>query len=283
VTAAEALDRYRRSAGPKPASIVERYLRWGGTNADAVLGRYLRHLEQEGLGPGTVDLHRRTIRAFYRQFGLPAPTARGWRYDPKDARRPALAADLVLRLITAARAGDLTGRQACLLALATTYGMRAVELAAIRPSDVDPEGERIYIRTAKGGQPRWCWLPPQIIPWLPAVWPSASPNSVEKTFGNLWGNAVDAERPARANWHAVRRALVRDLVAAGVPEGAVARFLRWSGGGSRGPERMVALYSSPTEQVGAEGVSQVRAEDAGQREYDRDVWDHHPYLRHWSP
>jgi hypothetical protein len=70
---------------------VERYLRWGGTQADGQLAKYLRHLEQEeGLAPGTVDLHRRTIAAFYRSLGIRPPEVRGWRYDPTDATgRPA--------------------------------------------------------------------------------------------------------------------------------------------------------------------------------------------------
>lgn len=283
MTAAEALVRYRQEAGPKPAAIVERYLRWGGQPSEGKLLQYLRHLEtDDDLAPGTVDLHRRTIQAFYRRFGVRVPRLRGWKYDPKDASRPALATDLVAQLITVARAGELTTRQTSLLALATTYGMRAGELAAVQAQDVDVPGQRLYIRTLKGGASRWCWLPPVIAGYLQESWPRCSPNSVEKTFLNMWASISDAEKPSRTNWHACRRALVRDLVAAGAPEAAVARFLRWSGGGAKGAERMVQLYGSPSEEVGAGGVTAARTEDAGRREYDAGAWDHHPYLRLWA-
>ncbi|HEY3367774.1 MAG TPA: hypothetical protein VGK74_22175 [Symbiobacteriaceae bacterium] len=282
MTAAEALARYEREAGPKFAAIVERYLRWGGTQADAAFARYLRHLEQEEhLAPGTVDLHRRTIQAFYRHFRQESPQVRGWHYDPHDASRPALSSDLITRLIQAARGGDLTGRQSALLAMSSTYGMRAGELAALGPEDVDLAGARVYIRTLKGGTPRWCWLPPEIQPYVDLEWSRCTPNSVEKTFDNLWSAVSDIEKPQRTNWHSCRRALVRDLVAGGVPEGSVARFLRWANGGARGSEKMVALYSKPSDDVGVEGVTRARMEDEGGREFDALVWDSHPYLRLW--
>lgn len=283
MTAAEALARYRAHAGDKPAAIVERYLRWGGQPSEGKLLAYLRRLESEHhLAPGTVDLHRRTIQAFYRFHQVLAPRLRGWRYDPKDAQRPALATDLVAQLITAARAGELSSRQTSLLALATTYGMRAGELAAVQAQDVDLPGERIYIRTLKGGASRWCWLPPVVAGYLQDVWPRCSPNSVEKTFDNMWAEVSDKEKPRRTNWHAVRRALVRDLLAAGAPAGDVSRFLRWARGGAAAEERMVHLYGNPSEEVAATGVTAARTEDTGRRDYDAAAWDRHPYLKLWE-
>jgi integrase len=281
LTAAEALKRYAREAGPKFAAMVERYLGKGGSNSDTVFLKYLRHLEQEGLRPGTVDLHRRTIQAFYRHFRLAPPQARGWHYDPHDASRPALAVELIAHLIQAAKTGKLTSRQTALLALSTTYGMRAGELAAVTAADVDLVGQRIYIRTLKGGKPRWCFLPPEIIPYVDASWARVSPNSVEKTFDNLWSAAVDAGRPDGTAWHSCRRALVRDLVAGDAPDGAVAKFLRWANGGSKGAERMVELYSRPSDHVGLEGTTPARTEDEGCRSHDELVWDRHPYLKFW--
>lgn len=282
----EAIERYAQEAGPKPAARVRRYFEWLGTvhgaNSDTVFARFLHHLQEEGLAPGTVDLYARTVRAFFRRFGLQPPRVKGPRLDPfKDQKRPALEWELIARMIRAARAGDVTNRQASLLALATTYGLRAGELAAIRVADVDLPGERIYIRTLKGGRPRWCWVPPEIVPYLEGVWAPSNPNAVEKVFDNLWGAVMDTKKPERTNWHSVRRALVRDLITAGVPESAVARFLRWSSGSGRGPERMVALYARPSEYVGAEGVTPAREEDEGRREYDALVWDLHPYLSLW--
>ena len=278
MTAAEALARYRAEAGPKFAARVEAFLRWGGTNTDASLTAYVRELSAQGLRPGTVDLHVRTIRAFYRRFGLPAPRPRGFRFDPRDSHRPALDRALIESLLRAAKEGELPAGSAWMLVLAATYGMRAGELAAVRPEDVDLDGQRLYIRTLKGGQPRWCWLPPEVAALLPGELPRVSANQAESAFAGIWGAVLEVERPKGTGWHSIRRSLVRDLRLAGVPREARTRFLRWKGGGGDGAERMDEWYGHPSEVVGVSGVEAAREEDAGRREYDAAVWDRHPYL-----
>ena len=104
MTAAQALAEYRAHAGDKYAAMVERWLRRGGQPQEAKLLEHLRYLESEGMKASVVDLHRRTIQAFYRFHRISPPRLRNWRYDPKDADRPALATDLVAQLIAAARA-----------------------------------------------------------------------------------------------------------------------------------------------------------------------------------
>ena len=278
----DALEIYRQEAGPKFASIVRRWLEWGGKPEDSVLLSYLRHLESEGLAPGSIDLHRRAIQAFYRRFNVVPPRARSWRYNPKDAERPALERSVIERMIGAAKSGEIIGQEVGLVCFSTTYGLRAGEMAAIRPRDLDWEGHRVFIRTLKGGTPRWTWLSPELQPFIGPSWEAASARGVEMSFRRIWDAAVtEGDRPERTSWHSIRRALVRDLVATGVPSDAVARFLRWSGGAGRGPERMVSLYSQPNLTVGIEGATVVRDEDTGKREYDVAVWDRHPYLGLW--
>ena len=261
--------------------MVKRYLEWGGNSEDKSLIKYIKHLaEQEGLAPGSIDLHRRTIQAFYRHFNLRVPRARAWRYDPKDAHRPALGVEIIKLMVGAARAGNLTNRQSCLLALATTYGLRAGEMAVVQYNDVDPDGQQIYLRTLKGGRARWCWLPPEISPYVADPEPG-TPNAAEKTFANIWAAVMEIDRPRETNWHAARRALVRDLVQGGASDGAVGRFLRWSAGGGRGPEKMVSLYARPSEIVTPDGIEAARTEGEGRREFDLEVWEKHPYLKLW--
>lgn len=278
---ARALETYRGQAGSKPGRIVQRWLQWGGRNGDAALGRYVRHLLDSGLGAGTVDLHVRTIRAFYRSLGQPAPTARGFRYDPRDAHRPALARDAIRAAVEAARAGDLTARQASLLCLSSTYGMRASELAAVETADLDWAGERIYIRATHGSPPRWMWLPTALRPWLPETWGPCGEDAVWPIFAAIWDTIGLAERARRTSWHAIRRALARDMREDGIPVEAIGRFFRWADGGMRGPGRMVEHYSHPTHEVGLAGERPARLEDQARREFDRDCWDRHPYLAWW--
>lgn len=281
----EALERYRSQAGPKFAARVERYFRWLGTaegsNSDAAFSRFLADLQREGMAPATIDLYSRTIRSFFRSVGMVPPRARGFRFDPKDSRRPALASDLIRRMVEAAKSGDVTPRVAAYLALASVYGLRAGEVSAIRMEDMDRDGQRIYIRAEKGSVSRWCWLPPEVAAWLPEEWSPASPNAVEKAFTSLWESVLESPKPERTGWHAIRRALARDLRAAGVPDWAIVRFLRWKSSGS-GAMKELDLYSHPNLEVAEEGERAVRDEDQGKRDYDCAVWDAHPYMPLWS-
>jgi integrase len=237
---------------------------------------------EKGKAPGTADLAYRTIRAWFRRFGLTPPTDRTWHYNPQDAARPALTREAVEALVVAARGGKTTAKTAALLFLATVYGMRAGELAAVRPEDVDRAGRRIFVRTEKKGVQRWCWLPPEADAWLPAAWKPVTDLQANAYFRRAWDAAMPYARPPRTAWHAVRRALVSALDEAGVPREDTERFLRWSGGGRKeSAERMHELYGRPNVLVGTAGVERARPEDEGRREYDAAVWDRHPFLPLW--
>lgn len=277
MTIRQAIDQYGRETDPKRAAIVRRYIEWGGDTSDGQFTRYLRLLADQGLAPGTVDLHRRTIRAFYRRSNIIPPKAKGFRYDHlRDSHRPALAPETVTAMIRAAREGMLSDRETALLALSTTYGMRAEELASVREGDIDREGSRIFVRTAKHGVMRWCWLPPAIVPHLAIPWEGGA-SDVYAAFDSIWAAVSDAPKPRMA-WHAVRRSLVAGLDRAGVPDSAKERFLRWASG----RRSMASLYSNPSEEVTATGTAPVRDEEEGAREHDAAVWDAHPFLGEWS-
>lgn len=171
MTLRDALATYTSTAGPatvrQTTAIVTRYVDAGGDGTDAGLTRYLAAMERDGYSRGTVDRHRRIIRSFYRTLQARPPVAIGWRYDSAaEGAQIALAPDTVHRLIAAAVDGTLSHRQAALLALATTYGLRAAKLAAVRPEDVRLADARLYCRTANGGVRRWQWVPPALIPYL---------------------------------------------------------------------------------------------------------------------
>jgi len=278
------LARYRDAARGRDAAarvaIVARYLAQGGDASDRRFGAYLRDLQAAGYADGTVDRHRRVLQAFFRWAGVRAPQAPGWTYDPETARRPALSAEAIAGLIAAARAGQLTRRQAALLAISTTYGLRAQELAAIRADDFDWEAPSFYVRTAKHGRRRRHWLPPAIAPWCLVAWPRTTAPAVDRVFAACWAAAFGTPHPPGVAWHSIRRALVRDLEQAGVPDRAVIAFLRWRSGADRAT-RLAALYGRPTETVGPAGAVPVVAAEATP-EADAAVWARHPYLRWWG-
>jgi integrase len=284
LTLAEALRDYGVQAGPKRAAIVRKFIDEQGWHpepdaASRALERHLRSLRQAGLRPSSVDQVYRTVRAFYRRYGLMAPRVPGQRYDPRDSSRPALSREVIERLVQAARQGLVPPLYTAYLALSTVYGLRAGEIASLRPEDLDRQGKRIYVRTLKGGVSRWIWLPEEVSRWLLDPWPGPAPVArVEAAFGRVWDATMESIRPARVAWHSIRRALHRDLASAGVSREARERFGRWA---SRTRE-MASLYAYPNATVTETGVQVAQREAEGTREEDREVWERHPYLCLWN-
>lgn len=295
LSAGQALDLYGREVERPHYLRAKRYIDWGGSNADAVLGRYVEALRAEGLADGTIDLHLRTIRAFYRRLRergretgdrslavMHVPEVRSWRYAGEGRKAPVLGDDVVERLVAAARSGVTSTWDEAMLAMATAYGLRAGELAAVRGADVKLDGRRLFIRTEKGGRRRWCWMPPAVADRLDEQWERSPVAAANHAFGRLWEAAELPARPKGVAWHAMRRAVTRGLVRAGVAMHEVATFMRWSQSGLSSELREVLLYANPTHEVSVEGLARVREGDEGSREYDQAAWDRHPFLGLWG-
>lgn len=283
ITMDEALARYAAECGPVTKSrnlrIIRRYLETGHTYADESLAAYLREMARDGYRIATIDLHRRIIRAFWSSLQVRPPKA-PLRFDAQqDSDRPALAPDMMRTLITAAAdpRQPLSAYQRAVVAVAVTYGPRANELAAIQDRDVDREARRLYIRASKKGRPRSLWIPPGIAPLLDIAWPTVTVAHVERQFGTIWAVVFDTEKPKGIAWHSVRRALVRDLVQAGIPDGAIGHFMRWSSHRA-GEFAMVDLYGHPNQETTPAGTTLVSSRDTGAYAEDALVWDRHPYI-----
>lgn len=286
MTAKEALARYARIVGPAKASqhlaVVRRYLAWGGSGDPGQFAAYIRSLERDGLKSGTIAYHQRILRSFLRSAGLPVPPE-VWRHSEEGDRRVAFSAEWIRSAIAVARRPDTDPTDRWILCLATIYGLRAVEVSRIGPEDVDAERGRLFIRTAKHGQPRWQWMPPAVA----RVWrEDGGTVSLKRVHLALKNLAVVGGLPLEpgADLHAIRRGLVVSLVAAGVPEGALGHFMRWQvarrGGGA--VYREAARYSHPSEVVGVTGPEAPAAILPGCREEDAVVWDRHPFCRAWE-
>ncbi len=281
ITRAQALRTYAGVCGPakraQHLAIVTRYLDAGGGPEDAAFARYLRGLEAGGMRPSTVDLHRRILRAFWRANGIRPPYA-VVAYDPEaDTHRPGLDVALVQRLIAAARTDAVDPWARGLLALATLYGPRAVELSWVRPASWRTP-DTLYLRAAKGSRDRLVWWPSGDA--LDAVragpWPVATVGAVERQMAALWA-AADVPRPAGVSWHAIRRGLNAALAHAGVDASARRGFMGW-GGKQR---EMADHYAHPSVLVGTDGgAAAAPAEDPRAR--DAAVWAAHPFGAAWQ-
>ncbi len=280
LTLAEAVSQYGLESGAQRAAMVRRYFDFAGAleaaKGDACFSKWLRSLGESGLKPGTVDAYRRVVRAWFRRWHMPPPTAKGFKFNP-DADQELDMIDPATMLDLLAALPRIPPLAAASLALSATYGLRAGEIAAVGAEDVRPG--QIFLRAEKGSVSRWCWLPPEVASWLPSTWPRRSPHDMAAIWRLMWTEALRAEAPTGVGWHAVRYALVGGLRALGVSDLDVTRFLRWKAKATDPALRMVAHYGAPTTRVSAAGRQAVEAADQGLREADAAVWVAHPFLR----
>jgi integrase len=260
------------------AGVVRRWLDLSADPSSAGLGDYMRRLEDRGLKASTIDQAYNTIRRFVAFVGLPRPKVSWWHYDPRAADaadRPFFGEDVMAALAEVARATPSV-KEAARFCLASIYGLRVSEIARVRQEDVDLAHERIFIHSAKRSRARWCWIPPEVRPWLDVRWEPARVERVAGTLDALWGMAIDKPRPKRAAWHAVRRSVCMVLRERGVEQASIERFIRWKG------RSMVDLYTSANVRVGLEGAERIPEQDEGLRQADAAVWDRHPYVGLWA-
>ncbi|MHB1870879.1 MAG: hypothetical protein ACYCT1_08495 [Steroidobacteraceae bacterium] len=278
LTLRDALPSYTAKAGTEVAKAAADFLAWGGEATPASLGRYLRSLQEADMADGTVDKRYRYIRAFVRHakthcgVDVEVPRVANWNYDPDEAESEVLLPDTVAELIRVAKHGLIAPQVAAWLALATTYGLRAGELLLMK-GQIDVAGERIRIRSEKGSRHRWCWLPPEVVPWLQGY---ASRGNVYAGFASLWAAATDNPKPEGVAWHSVRYAVVDGLTNAGVGDADLERFMRWAPS-----RRMLAHYRKAKVAVGLAGSTRIPEEDDGLRAADRVAWDAHPFIGLW--
>jgi integrase len=159
----------------------------------------------------------------------PEPPARqGAPADPtadlapkKPAMKPpeTLTRDDMTRLLVAAAWRN--PRRAWALMLTYSIGARRMEVAAIRPEDVDLEGRTVYLATTKGDRPRRVELGHLALAALEGLRPwGETVVGVGAATLHHWMNvaARDAELP-RAKWklHGLRATFATDLLDRGTP------------------------------------------------------------------
>jgi len=144
-----------------------------------------------------------------------------------DVVKPALTFEEIETMIGAAKEGKLATDEAAFLALSTTYGLRREEMKRITTNDIDYNVGSIFIRTAKGGDPRPHKLATEIIPYLKRhdFNQEYSLFSLSRFYILIEHRAGGIHREG-AGWHSIRRrldALLMDRLS--IP--AVRLFLRW--------------------------------------------------------
>lgn len=215
---------------------------------------FLDKEEAEGKSSNTLRLHYFALKSALESFDvdlseIPAPDV-----DEAEVKRPRFSAEEVGKLIKSAR--NLGGVYSKAMVFSSVYGLRRLEIARHRRGDVDYKEQTLLVRTAKKGKPRKHFVPEELLPSMADIRMPTIDTLSKRTFPKIAdGAGVDC---TRRSWHAIRRALVSDLLKNGCPNDKVITFLRWKTGSMLDTYHLV----DPSE--------------------DLKVFEFHPYLEVWK-
>jgi len=178
--------------------------------------------------------------------------AKVW-YDPK--KRTILSKDAIGSMITQGKQGLLSDTELCYLALATTYGLRRVEMTRLKPSSFS--GDHLIVDTALRGRKTIHLIPPQIVPYL-GSFKHYEADSLTHMLHRM-ARKCGLDSGAGYGWHSIRRALATELIVSGVSMLNMVRFMRWSDASLKGKFGML-----------------------DQEWIDEHIFKLHPFLSYWG-
>lgn len=171
---------------------------------------------------------------------------------------PVLPPGDVAKLIAGVRsASDLPFTAIAVTALSTIYGLRPTEISQTLAAGID--GKHLEVQTAKGGRRREHVIPIEISAVLHFKPYKIGTDSLHKWFDNLMVAYVRKPLP-REGWHSVRRSVVTGLYKAKVPGEVIHSWIGWRAIGKN------------------IGLRYFKPEPA---EIDQEVYQSHPFLKHW--
>jgi len=223
--------------------------------------KYLATLREDGLSQNSINTMIRPIRLLCQIQNwdgkgifprLAMPKVRN-----DEICRPVLSKDDVGMLISKAKE-VCTKRELAYLAAATTYGLRREEVGTLEVLD-----GFVRIHTVKGGVPTTQLIPDVIKSYLVDYHNTKDVRWLSRIFKNII-KKVGFEADGDYGWHAIRRALVTELVLSDVSMLNILRFMRWSDATLKGEFGMLVIYAKRE-----------------QEKIDDSVFNVHPFLSFW--
>ncbi len=223
---------------------------------------FLAHLRKRGLRQSTIDKDLKAIKLLAQIQGWQFPKLSMRRVSPDEIQRTIFTKETVGSLITLGRHGLLSNTELCYLALATTYGLRRVEMTRLKPTSF-PDEHHLIVDTAKGGRRTIHLVPPEIAPYL-AHFRHFEADSLTHMFHRI-AKKVGLSTEAGFGWHSIRRALATELVLSEVSALNIVRFMRWSDASIRGELGQLPIYAKKD-----------------QERIDKEIFKIHPFLPYWG-
>lgn len=221
---------------------------------------FLGYLRKRELCQNTIYKYLKPLKllAQIQEWDFPKLPMR--RVSFQEVKHPILDKDDVISLIQTGKQ-LLSPPQLCFLALATTYGLRRVEMVRLEPSDLN--AGTITVNTAKEGPKTTHLIPREIAPYLASFQPYKE-DSLTHMYHKIMV-ATGLRASGGFGWHSIRRVLTTELTLAEASTLNVARFMRWSETTVRREFGMQALYSIKD-----------------QYRIDEQVFAIHPFLPYWG-
>ncbi len=227
-----------------------------------ILRKYLQKLKSQSKSQSHINyIIRGPIGAIFRAHGLRIPVklprVKIARFDYSD--RIAFSVEDVVKLIKTAIASGNKQWQS-MMAISTTYGIRASEIRSIRKEDVHPIKKTLVVHTLKFGFKREHIVPLEVQPYiLNYDYPPLSMSGMYLIFQDI-AKAAGITMVRRKVYHAIRHRLVTELRHTGKHRAiAISVFFGWTEGG------MVDDYATPY-----------------QPDIDEEIFAKHPFLKHWG-
>ncbi len=200
-------------------------------NEEAVLS-YLDKREKAGDKPQTLKMRFYALKYLFKLYGAEWTVTENEVFSTRERRQrypqPWFRKEEVIDIITKARkVCDL--QELAMLAISTIYGCRRSELSDIRKDDLDFNAKTITIYARKGGRIATQLLPDEIIPYLSKYdFPKVSEGRVSQIMKKMLDKTIGPKEGY--GWHSFRRSIATELRNAGVDDGDIYSFLRWSTG-----------------------------------------------------
>lgn len=228
--------------------------------ADAM--KFLNYITRSGGSSNYVRWSYYVLRQFYKSLGIEFPlSARELPPlpGPDEMNAPVFTHDYVERFITTVKKRGDAGMKAY-LALSTTYGFRRCELTRFQNSNIS--NGLLGVKAVKGGQLREHLIPEEIVSYIDGYhFKQVSEQTLTNIFHRMQKLSALPQNLGDG-YHAFRRALITELLGAGVPIPYVYSFIGWKLSSKLG---IMGVYTRPDP-----------------RTRDGLIYSKHPFLPLWS-
>ena len=142
--------------------------------------------------------------------------------------QPVFSLDEVKKIIEGVKdKGDI--QQKAIFAVSTIWALRKTEILRITKQDINYKDNTILIKTAKHGRPQLYTIPESVRDYIyDYKWPQVSNFHIYGIFNYaLYLSGFDLKNYNHYGFHAIRRALITEMLKAGIDNYTIALWCRW--------------------------------------------------------